>query len=35
LTPSCSSRRASHEAFVFSVSPETSSFPIVKMAAGT
>ena len=35
LTPSDSSRRASHEAFVFSVSPETSSFPIVKMAAST
>ncbi len=31
--PSCSSRRASQDAFVFWTSPETSSFPIVTIAA--
>jgi hypothetical protein len=31
--PSSSSLAASHEPFVFTVSPETSSFPMVKMAA--
>src|SRR5215211_4086322 len=31
--PSCSSRRASHVAFVFATSPETSSLPIVRIAA--
>jgi hypothetical protein len=35
FTPSSSSRRPSHDAFVFSVSPETTSLPIVKMAATT
>jgi len=35
FTPSVSSRLASHDAFEFSVSPETSSFPIVRMAAST
>ena len=35
FTPSASSRFASHEAFVFSTSPETSSLPMVTMAADT
>src|SRR5262249_44808784 len=34
-TPSPASRRASQEAFVFSVSPETISFPTVRMSART
>ena len=32
-TPSGASRFASHDAFVFGTSPETSSFPIVKIVA--
>ena len=32
-TPSGASRFASHEAFVFGTSPETSSLPIVRIAA--
>ena len=32
-TPSGPSRWASHEPFVFGTSPETSSFPIVRIAA--